>query len=211
MKVYFSFLFGIALFSLSPAKATTYVVDSGPPSPGATVTGFITTDGAVGVLSAGDITDWNLTITCPSSVGAACNGQYGSFSFLGPNSGNDSTMQLVGSSLVATSSTLTFNYNNPNFSTLQFNTLITPVNRVVLDWCGPQGNYCPQNFASLVIYADAPLLTPPVFVSTITYGESGILTIGQATPLPASLPLFATGLGGLGLLGWCRKRKQATA
>jgi hypothetical protein len=30
-----------------------------------------------------------------------------------------------------------------------------------------------------------------------------------ATPLPATLPLFATGLGALGLLGWRRKRKQA--
>jgi hypothetical protein len=29
-----------------------------------------------------------------------------------------------------------------------------------------------------------------------------------ATPLPAALPLFATGLGGLGLLGWRRKRKN---
>jgi hypothetical protein len=28
-----------------------------------------------------------------------------------------------------------------------------------------------------------------------------------ATPLPAALPLFATGLGGFGLLGWRRKRK----
>ena len=27
------------------------------------------------------------------------------------------------------------------------------------------------------------------------------------TPLPAALPLFATGLAGLGLLGWRRKRK----
>ena len=30
-----------------------------------------------------------------------------------------------------------------------------------------------------------------------------------ATPLPAALPLFATGLGALGLLGWHRKRKQS--
>jgi hypothetical protein len=29
----------------------------------------------------------------------------------------------------------------------------------------------------------------------------------SAIPLPAALPLFATGLGGLGLLGWRRKRK----
>ncbi len=31
------------------------------------------------------------------------------------------------------------------------------------------------------------------------------------TPLPAALPLFATGLGALGLLGWRRKRKSAAA
>jgi hypothetical protein len=29
------------------------------------------------------------------------------------------------------------------------------------------------------------------------------------TPLPAALPLFATGLGVLGLLGWRGKRKAA--
>jgi hypothetical protein len=31
----------------------------------------------------------------------------------------------------------------------------------------------------------------------------------NTTPLPAALPLFATGLGALGLLGWRRKRKAA--
>lgn len=30
-----------------------------------------------------------------------------------------------------------------------------------------------------------------------------------ATPIPAALPLFATGLGAMGLLGWRRKRKAA--
>ena len=35
------------------------------------------------------------------------------------------------------------------------------------------------------------------------YGGAG------ATPLPAALPLFATGLGVLALLGWRRKRKAA--
>jgi hypothetical protein len=36
------------------------------------------------------------------------------------------------------------------------------------------------------------------------------LTVSQ-TPLPAALPLFAGGLGGLGLFGWRRKRKNAPA
>jgi len=43
--------------------------------------------------------------------------------------------------------------------------------------------------------------------------EASTLTITtpstSATPLPAALPLFATGLGALGLLGWRRKRKNA--
>jgi hypothetical protein len=34
--------------------------------------------------------------------------------------------------------------------------------------------------------------------------------INTATPLPAALPLFAGGLGALGLLGWRRKRKAAS-
>lgn len=33
----------------------------------------------------------------------------------------------------------------------------------------------------------------------------------SATPLPAALPLFASGLGALGLFGWRRKRKNAAA
>jgi hypothetical protein len=34
-----------------------------------------------------------------------------------------------------------------------------------------------------------------------------IATEVTSTPLPAALPLFASGIGGLGLLGWRRKRK----
>jgi hypothetical protein len=45
---------------------------------------------------------------------------------------------------------------------------------------------------------------------------SGTLTVNalvdpQVTPLPAALPLFATGLGALGLFGWRRKRKNIVA
>jgi hypothetical protein len=52
-----------------------------------------------------------------------------------------------------------------------------------------------------------------VFSGTI--GNTGVIDFGPApvlvaaTPLPAALPLFATGLGALGLLGWRRKRKAA--
>jgi hypothetical protein len=41
------------------------------------------------------------------------------------------------------------------------------------------------------------------------FDYAGGLDIGfvSSTPLPTALPLFATGLGALGLLGWRRKRK----
>jgi hypothetical protein len=39
--------------------------------------------------------------------------------------------------------------------------------------------------------------------------NGGVSPNGGTTPLPAALPLFATGLGALGLLGWRRKRKAA--
>ena len=44
------------------------------------------------------------------------------------------------------------------------------------------------------------------FVTLVTEGGLGDIA-GAETPLPAALPLFASGLGALGLLRWRRKRK----
>ncbi len=56
------------------------------------------------------------------------------------------------------------------------------------------------------------------FVTGLTFTSDGAFTGTMqplvqvtATPLPAAISLFATGLGSLGLLGWFRKRKAATA
>jgi PEP-CTERM motif len=38
---------------------------------------------------------------------------------------------------------------------------------------------------------------------------TGLLVSAVVTPLPAALPLFASGLGALGLLSWRRKQKAA--
>ncbi len=42
-----------------------------------------------------------------------------------------------------------------------------------------------------------------------TFKGVAFAPVDSETPLPAALPLFATGLGGLGLLGWRRKKKAA--
>jgi len=49
---------------------------------------------------------------------------------------------------------------------------------------------------------NGPLMITPV--------GGNVGTPPAATPLPATLPLFATGLGALGLLGWRRKRKASS-
>jgi hypothetical protein len=41
--------------------------------------------------------------------------------------------------------------------------------------------------------------------------SGGSVVAVSAVPLPAALPLFASGLGALGLLGWRRKRKAQAA
>jgi CHRD domain len=48
-------------------------------------------------------------------------------------------------------------------------------------------------------------------IHTTMFPGGEILGFLVPTPLPAALPLFATGLGALGLLGWRRKRKAVTA
>ena len=47
------------------------------------------------------------------------------------------------------------------------------------------------------------------FETVLGAAWSGSGTFSVITPIPAALPLFATGLGALGSLGWRRKRKAA--
>jgi hypothetical protein len=55
------------------------------------------------------------------------------------------------------------------------------------------------------------LSTSASFEVLVIAGNDRLVTSGSLvpTPLPAALPLFAGGLGVLGLLGWRRKRKAA--
>lgn len=51
---------------------------------------------------------------------------------------------------------------------------------------------------------EASPIIDDVLISTIDSSAS-------ATPLPGTLPLFVSGLGALGLMGWRRKRKNLRA
>jgi hypothetical protein len=62
------------------------------------------------------------------------------------------------------------------------------------------GDLCSTTYSCTVSAQTYLQTTGPIFENL----TSGSLT---ATPLPAALPLFASGLGALSLLGWRRKRK----
>jgi hypothetical protein len=55
------------------------------------------------------------------------------------------------------------------------------------------------------IYASA---FATAFTSLIGFGNVSAFSDPAATPAPAALPLFATGLGALGLLGWRRSGRR---
>lgn len=74
-----------------------------------TVTGTITTDGATGVLATGDIVTWNLTLFDGTLT----------FSLTGPAVAN-SVVQVAGSDLTATASTLSFNFSGGDGGYLLF-------------------------------------------------------------------------------------------
>lgn len=56
-----------------------------------------------------------------------------------------------------------------------------------------------------------PFFAAPAGYSVLTSDSIGNASPVAATPIPAALPLFASGLGVMGLLGWRRKRKTALA
>jgi len=148
------------------------------------VDGTITTDGNFGVLTAANIVAWDLTITAPTVPAF-----FLPFTLTNANS----TVSSFGSGLTATPVALLFNYDVQ--ANLMFSTE-TPA--------------FSQGFVHYVTGFFGVLLCPAPAQCDWqdTDSRSGIGIVGVVTPLPAALPLFVTGLGALGLLGWRRKRKN---
>ena len=73
-----------------------------------------------------------------------------------------------------------------------------PSSLAFLDACGSFTGFS----GCAVIYSDPHAIDGYIHPATFSV---------TPTPLPAALPLFATGLGALGLFGWRKKRKAAAA
>ena len=83
----------------------------------------------------------------------------------------------------------------------------------------PGGGLCPTFVTSSLVTSVLSVygggFDPPGTLPTNSYPgdvfDSANIEFTAATPVPAALPLFATGLGAMGLFGWRRKRKSAAA
>jgi hypothetical protein len=73
------------------------------------------------------------------------------------------------------------------------------------------GGIIPYSTGVWIVMVTLTGTDPPIGFELFSISPDAPLPDPSATPLPAALPLFATGLGALGLLGWRRKRKMQAA
>lgn len=176
------------LLDVSQAAATTYSVND--TVLGLTATGAITT----GVSGLSDILSWSLTIS---------DGGGGTATF----NDTDGTLTVAGSDFYISGNSIYFNFGDNNPSTageVKFESVAgfpgTSYFQLTSEYvCG--GSCDPGTGAETLDFMHSA-------GAGHFYSSPEVIAIA-ATPLPATLPLLASGLGALGLFGWRRKRKSA--
>jgi hypothetical protein len=154
------------------------------------VVGEITTDAHTGTLTAKDIVSFSLQITSAGQTTTLSSG---------------ATVLVDDKDLTATTSGLFFNFSSSSGGNFMLYNLVGGFNYFCLnDTVGS----CSSNPSSVGLNVGGQS------IDTNFISETGNFEFGVASavpvpsmPIPAALPLFATGLGALALLGWCRKRK----
>jgi hypothetical protein len=180
----------VVLFAGSTFTAGATIYDINRTILGGSVTGTIQTDGATGVLSASDITGWNLTL---NGVGA-------SYNITNSNSSN----RIVGSDVTATSTDLFFNFSGTDGGYLLFQQGVFSGNHyycasTALGACFQGETVAPQNISDSSAQHDA---------------RSGNVVIANAavgtTPLPSTWTMLLGGLAAVGFAAY-RGSKRSTA
>jgi hypothetical protein len=163
-----------------------------------TVVGTITTDGTLGVLGTADVTTWDLTL----SAGAA------SFTLLGPLSGNNSALTVVGSDLSATATQLVFDFSSYGLALFQNPGIGSSQNWYCIE--GPSSNCTPFGTSSTGTESVQVGLYPNSTYGVAHYDSSQVIgTTG--VPEPSTWALIVAGFAGIGLVARARSKKIVAA
>ena len=149
-------------------------------------------------------------IFVPAAEGSEFEFLLGSADFFGTSPGNYNSLSQTITTTPGNSYTISFNLNvdDPttnqgfvvDFGTSQLlNLLNTGTSKLYTFDVDASGSSTALDFMGYNVPSNT-------FLSEVSVTPDEV-----ATPVPAALPLFATGLGALGLLGWRRKRKVGAA
>ncbi len=195
----------MVLSGVSQAGATVYDLVG---TSGIGVSGTITTDGATGVLTASDITSWDINQTNDT------------VHFIGNLSPPNSTVSLTGNALTATATQLLFDYGDTTSSLLDFasNNFSGGSGGLSLQFCDATATCTNQNgatFNSLILLV---LVAPGLGATDTGMAESGLTAIGAASsvtpptvPEPSTWAMALIGFAGLGFLAWRSQNRAAAA
>jgi hypothetical protein len=202
MKLRLSFLLLSLLAGLAGAAASsataatiTYTVDQIAGT--STVKGTITTDGTLGALTDSNFLNWNLTIDFGGSIGALNLG--------GPAAGDLLTVFPQGSGVTANATTLLYDFATPDQTGLVISRslgFLQPFYGVAFVGAHP------DFYARSVTTEYRQSSSAPVSFFTTHYASAAQIAAVATTPIPASLPLFTTGLAGMCLFAWSGKRRK---
>ena len=144
-----------------------------------TVTGFIVSDGTLGVLTQANIVNWSLSLYAPTSSPT-------NYNLNGPLSGNDSSVYLSGIDTTASTSQLLFDFSGSDFGYLlfQYGVGIHDGNHY----------YCDATFSGICYTGETD--SPGSISNGVFNTPSGNVVIGTASavPEPGSLALLGSGI-----------------
>jgi len=138
------------------------------------VTGFIETDGFLGVLGVGDFVDWSLFLNDGTNT----------YNLYGPLSGNNSSVYLQGADTTATATQILFNFSGTDNGYLLF--------QYGVGIHDGFHYYCDANFSGICLNGET--VAPAYYTQGQFATRSGDVVIATAVPEPSTLSLLGTGL-----------------